>query len=104
MMNRYQITLNQGWNDSLSAAELMDITGINSRTLQYFLEYSLIEPVEESDGQLIFNINSVLRIRMIQRLRTEIGINLSGIAIILRLRDQIEQLQRDLDWFKTCNN
>ncbi len=100
MMDYYQIMVYHGRNTLITWRELLEITGISQDSLQYYLDYGLIEPAEPKAKYLLFDISAIPRIRMIQRLRTEVGINLSGIAIILDLRDKIEKLQRDLEWFK----
>jgi DNA-binding transcriptional MerR regulator len=99
-MDYYQIMIYNNDSELLSLEELIAITGLSPELLRYFSEYGLIEAVERKEGTLLFDISVIPRIRMIQRLRTDVGINLAGIAIILNLRDRIEQLQRDLDWFK----
>lgn len=99
-MDRYHIVIHQGFQELINSEELLEITGITQRLLNYFLELGLIEPVESKTGLLWFDISTVPRIRMIQRLRSDIGVNLSGISIILDLQDRILQLQRELDWYR----
>lgn len=103
-MDRYHIVIHQGIQELISMEELLEITGITQGLLKYFLEMGLIESVESKAGLLWFDIATVPRIRMIQRLRSDIGINLPGISIILDLQDRIQQLQRELDWYKFTNS
>jgi DNA-binding transcriptional MerR regulator len=103
-MERYHIVVHQGFQELISTEELLEITGITQGLLNYFLEMGLIEPVECKTGLFWFDISAVPRIRMIQRLRSDIGINLPGISIILDLQDRIQQLQRELDWYKFTNS
>jgi MerR family transcriptional regulator/heat shock protein HspR len=102
-MDGYQIIIHQGFQELISMEELLEITGITRGLLNYFLELGLIQPAESKMGILWFDIGAVPRIRMIQRLRSDIGINLPGISIILDLQDRIQQLQRELDWFRNLN-
>jgi MerR family transcriptional regulator/heat shock protein HspR len=105
-MEGYHIMIHQSFQELISAEELMGITGITPGLLNYFLEWGLIEPVESQNGsikeyaQLWFDISAVPKIRMIQRLRSDIGINLPGISIILNLQDRIQQLEQELKWYK----
>jgi len=99
-MEQYHLIIRQGVQEFINAAELLEITGITQNTLDRFLEFGLIEPVDSNTGALWFDIGTVPRIRMVQRLRSDVGINLSGIAIILNLKDQIQQLQQELDWYR----
>jgi MerR family transcriptional regulator/heat shock protein HspR len=99
-MDKYHLVIHQGFQELINAEELLEITGITQGLLNYFLELGLIEPVESKTGALWFDIGVVPKVRMIQRLRSDIGINLPGITIILDLQNRIQQLQRELDWFK----
>ena len=38
--------------------------------------------------------------RLIQRLRAELGVNLAGVAVVLELWQKVAQLQEELDWLK----
>lgn len=99
-MEHYHLIIQRSVQELVSLEELLEITGITHSMLDHFLEFGLIEPVASKTGALLFDIGTVPRIRMIQRLRSDIGINLPGIAIILNLKDQIQQLQRELDWYR----
>lgn len=43
-----------------------------------------------------FHITSVRRVRTVQRLQRDLGVNLPGAALALELLDRIEELQRSL--------
>lgn len=99
-MSGYQIIIHQSFQELISGKELLEITGITPGLLDRFLELELVQPVVSESGTLWFDIGAVPRIRMIQRLRYDAGINLAGISIILDLQDRIQQLRRELEWYK----
>ena len=54
-----------------------------------FVDFGLLEPVGRDGPRLLFGMEAVLRVRTIQRLRRDLGVNLAGIAIILDLTERL---------------
>ena len=48
-------------------------------------------------GELRYSEEEVLQLRRIRRLRSELGINLAGVEVILRLLERLETLQQELE-------
>ena len=61
-----------------------------------FAAYGLLEPVSTRGAELRFDFTAISRLRTIRRLRSDLGINLPGIAVVLDLVERIETLQREL--------
>jgi len=62
-----------------------------------------VRPKRTSGGTRLYSEADVERLRIVQRLTTELGLNLLGVELVLRLEDelrrahaQIEQLQKQL--------
>jgi MerR family transcriptional regulator/heat shock protein HspR len=70
--------------------------GVHRRTLLRYEEWGLIEPDRSGRGRLYSeaDIDRVLRIR---RLVGELGVNLAGAAAVLHLRQQVIDLQREME-------
>jgi DNA-binding transcriptional MerR regulator len=64
--------------------------------LESLMAYGLIEPIEGVDTQVLFSVDSMARLRVIERLRHDLGVNLAGIAVILDLLDRLTALQREV--------
>ncbi|MGE5583145.1 MAG: chaperone modulator CbpM [Bacillota bacterium] len=96
-MNRYEITLSRPWGQLWPLEELALAAGIHPQTLEYFVDYGLVEPMERIGRQMFFPVEAVSRVKMIQRLRTEMGVNLAGIAVILDLINKIRDLQQEVE-------
>ena len=47
---------------------------------------------------MLFEVAAVPRLRLIKRLRCDIGVNLAGIAVILDMLDRLCALQREAEW------
>ena len=46
-------------------------------------------------------METVLRVRAIQRLRHDLGVNLSGVAVILDLTKRLRLMQQELEWLRS---
>jgi hypothetical protein len=69
--------------------------GMHPELVQQFVEFGLLQPVEEQDAILFFDASDVIRLAAIGRLRSELGINLPGVAVVLELLDRIRALERE---------
>jgi MerR family transcriptional regulator/heat shock protein HspR len=82
------------------AAELV---GMHPQTLRMYETKGLVRPRRTPGGTRLYSEADVERLRIIQRLTTQLGLNLAGVELVLRLEDelrkahaQIERLQREL--------
>lgn len=46
-------------------------------------------------------MEAVLRVRAIQRLRRDLGVKLSGVAVILDLTKRLRLMQQELEWLRS---
>jgi MerR family transcriptional regulator, heat shock protein HspR len=82
------------------AAELV---GMHPQTLRMYESKGLVRPQRTPGGTRLYSEADVERLRIVQRLTTELGLNLAGVELVLRLEDelrkahlQIERLQQQL--------
>ena len=82
------------------AAELV---GMHPQTLRMYEQKGLVRPKRTPGGTRLDSEADVERLRIVQRLTTELGLNLAGVELVLRLEDelrkahqQIERLRREL--------
>src|SRR5437868_2041391 len=94
----YQIVHCHHEREQLTLEALAASTGLHPALVERFVEFGLLDPVGRSGTQLLFELAAVPRLRMIERLRCDIGINLAGIAVILDLLDRLRALQREIEW------
>src|ERR687883_2074003 len=80
-----------------------DLVGMHPQTLRLYENKGLVRPKRTPGGTRLYSEQDVERLRIIQRLTTELGLNLAGVELVLRLEDelrkappQIERLQRQL--------
>ena len=79
-----------------------ELAGMHPQTLRIYETKGLVRPKRTPGGTRLYSEADVERLRIIQRLTTELGLNLAGVELALRLEDelrkaraQIEQLERD---------
>jgi DNA-binding transcriptional MerR regulator len=85
----------------LTLEELAQAAHLHPKLVERFVACDLLAPVEQGGSRLLFEEAAVLRVQAIQRLRQDLGVNLSGIAVILDLIERLRDLQRELDWLRS---
>jgi chaperone modulatory protein CbpM len=84
----------------LSLDVLARRAGMHPALVERYVELDLIHPSEREGASLFFEPSVVMRLAAVNRLRQSLGINLSGIVVVLDLVDQIYALQRENDWLR----
>src|ERR1700742_3572502 len=75
------------------AAELAEM---HPQTLRMYEARGLIEPKRSPKGTRLYSQGDVERLRKIQEMTTEWGMNLAGVEKVFELEDQLERMQRKL--------
>jgi MerR family transcriptional regulator/heat shock protein HspR len=76
------------------AAELADM---HPQTLRMYEARGLIEPKRSPKGTRLYSHDDVERLRKIQEMTTELGMNLAGVERVFELEDKLTRLQRKVD-------
>ncbi|MBS1714346.1 MAG: MerR family transcriptional regulator [Armatimonadetes bacterium] len=74
-----------------------ELCGVHPQTLRQYERLGLVVPSRVGAKNRLYSDEDVLRVRRIQRLTQQMGVNLAGVEIILRLLDDMEDLQRDCE-------
>ena len=73
------------------------VLDIHPQTLRQYEREGLICP-SRTDGKIrLYSQRDIDQIKMVLRLTRDLGVNLAGVDIILRLRKKMEELERDRD-------
>jgi MerR family transcriptional regulator, heat shock protein HspR len=82
------------------AAELV---GMHPQTLRIYEQKGLVRPKRTAGNTRLYSEDDLARLRVIQKLTSDLGLNLAGVELVLRLEDElkkahgrIERLQRQL--------
>jgi chaperone modulatory protein CbpM len=82
--------------DCLTLESLALAAEAHPQLIEQYVAYGLVEPLGSGPQEHEFDMRAVARVRMIGRLRRDLGINLPGIAVVLDLLDRINSMQREL--------
>ncbi len=69
---------------------------LHPQTIRYYESIGLISPRRTRGRMRLYSERDVARLRQIVEL-TQLGVNLAGVEIILRLREQITSLQAEIE-------
>jgi MerR family transcriptional regulator/heat shock protein HspR len=72
------------------AAELV---GMHPQTLRMYETKGLVRPARTPGGTRLYSDHDLERLRLVQRLTTELGLNLAGVEHVLRLEDELRRLR-----------
>ena len=74
-----------------------DIVGVHPQTLRIYENKGLVRPQRTPGGTRLYSETDLERLRIIQRLTTEVGLNLAGVELVLRLEDELRKAQRQIE-------
>ncbi len=77
------------------------LVGMHQQTLRYYERAGLVEPRRTGGNIRMYSNGDIQRIRHAQRLIDELGVNLAGVDIIMRMGEQIRLLSEDLAHTRT---
>jgi MerR family transcriptional regulator/heat shock protein HspR len=73
------------------------LVGVHEQTLRYYERAGLVEPARSKGRIRLYSLHDLERVRQIRRLTDEMGVNLAGVEVIMRLTDRIRELEGQID-------
>jgi len=73
------------------------MVGMHAQTLRYYERAGLLRPSRSRGRIRLYSVADIARLRQIQRLINDLGVNLAGAEVILRMGERIEQLQQEME-------
>jgi MerR family transcriptional regulator/heat shock protein HspR len=74
-----------------------DIVGMHPQTLRLYESKGLVNPKRTPGNTRLFSEADLERLRLIQRLTTELGLNLAGVELVLRLEDELKKAHQRIE-------
>jgi len=71
------------------------ILGVRTQTLRYYERLGLIEPTRTKGNQRVFSNRDIERVRRIRNYMDNLGVNLAGVDVILKLTHQLNRAEED---------
>jgi MerR family transcriptional regulator/heat shock protein HspR len=70
------------------AAELV---GMHPQTLRLYEQKGLVRPKRTAGNTRLYSEADIERLQLIQRLTSELGLNLAGVELVIRLEDELRK-------------
>jgi MerR family transcriptional regulator/heat shock protein HspR len=76
------------------AAELV---GMHPQTLRMYEQKGLVRPKRTPGNTRLYSERDIERLQLIQRLTSELGLNLAGVEHVLRLEDELQRMHARME-------
>ncbi|HVP53658.1 MAG TPA: helix-turn-helix transcriptional regulator [Candidatus Eisenbacteria bacterium] len=76
-----------------------EMYGIHPQTLRLYEREGLLKPSRTEGNTRLYTDEDLERLEIILSLARDLGVNISGIAIILQMRERMEEMQRQMAEF-----
>jgi len=77
------------------------MVGMHAQTLRYYERMGIIAPSRSRGRIRLYSQADIGRLRQIQRLINDLGVNLAGAEVILRLNKRIRQMEEEMEELRT---
>jgi MerR family transcriptional regulator/heat shock protein HspR len=74
-----------------------EIVGMHPQTLRIYENKGLVQPKRTPGNTRLYSERDLERVRLIQSLTTELGLNLAGVEQVLRMQDELERMRVRLE-------
>ena len=72
------------------------IVGVHAQTLRHYERIGLIWPSRTSGRQRMYSMADIERIRRVRTLTEDMGVNLAGAEVALKLMARVEELEQEV--------
>ena len=73
------------------------LLAVHPQTLRYYERAGLVEPARSKGRIRLYSLYDLERVRQIRRLTDDMGVNLAGVEVIMRLTDRIRELEQGIN-------
>lgn len=72
------------------------MVGVHQQTLRGYERLGLVQPARSGGNRRLYSQRDVERLQQVVQLIEDLGVNLAGVDVVLRMNRQIEELQDEL--------
>src|SRR5271163_4219669 len=80
-------------------SSVAEMYGIHPQTLRLYEREGLLKPSRTEGNTRLYTDEDLERLEFILNLSRELGVNIAGIAIILQMRERMEEMNRQMQDF-----
>ena len=73
------------------------MVGVQTHTLRYYERIGIIEPYRSRGNIRLYSESDIGRLRQAKTLVDDLGVNLAGIEVILRMMERVTELQNRIE-------
>jgi MerR family transcriptional regulator/heat shock protein HspR len=74
-----------------------ELAGMHPQTLRTYEQKGLVSPQRTAGNTRLYSDADVDRLRLIQRLTTDFGLNLAGVERVLQMEDELQRMRRRME-------
>ena len=68
--------------------------GVHAQTLRYYERAGMIEPGRSRGNRRLYSVADIEKLRRIRMLIDDLGVNLAGVEVIMRMSDRLAEMER----------
>ena len=72
------------------------LVGVHAQTLRYYERVGLVMPSRSGGKQRLYSPKDIERLRRIKALTEDMGVNLAGVEVVLKLTEHILQMEKEI--------
>jgi len=73
------------------------MVGVQTYTLRYYEKVGIIEPSRSPGNIRLYSERDIARLRQVKTLMGDLGVNLAGVEVVLRLAQRMTEVQRHME-------
>ena len=71
--------------------------GVQTHTLRYYERIGIIEPSRSQGNIRLYSEDDIVQLRRVKTLVDDLGVNLAGVEVVLRMAQRMNKLQRHME-------
>jgi len=73
-----------------------NMLGVHVQTLRYYERAGMIEPSRSRGNRRLYSTSDIERLRRIKALIDDLGVNLAGVEVIIRMSQRMVEMEREI--------
>ncbi len=73
------------------------MVGLHAQTLRYYERVGLVQPSRSQGNRRLYSQDDVERLRRIKTLMDDLGVNLAGVEVIMRMSGRMIEMEREME-------
>lgn len=74
-----------------------EILKVHEQTIRNYEKQGLIKPSRTPTGRRMYNLKDIAKLKIIKNLSKDMGINSSGVEVIIKLLEEIENMKKNYE-------